>query len=212
MTGSVIFDDFSDSLRIPRSALEENAQAKSKAVFFAYKNLHDLLSQGDITVADGKNHNYELNSHVISATVGTPGRHVQLSADSVRLRLRHLRPNMSSPACVYWDFELNSWLDHGCTVVAAGPDYTDCECDHLTNFALAMLRDTGVVGTEMSGSAMLTLEIVTYCAVVLAIVFVVLVIVKVRHAKAFLHATKVPPKLEQKYFPHFVRPFWEIEK
>lgn len=50
--------------------------------------------------------------------------------------------------CVFWNEELRSWSDYGCSystdspneTVAVRPHY--CSCNHTTNFALLMVSDT----------------------------------------------------------------------
>ena len=45
------------------------------------------------------------------------------------------------PECVFWGE--SKWSNKGCipkeTVLSNGVNYTTCECDHLTNFALLMV-------------------------------------------------------------------------
>ena len=40
--------------------------------------------------------------------------------------------------CVFWNTNSNSWLDDGCTLLDYSEDFTQCECDHLTNFGTIM--------------------------------------------------------------------------
>lgn len=41
---------------------------------------------------------------------------------------------------------VGEWSDEGCRVVDTNDEYTTCECDHLTNFAVLM----DVTGTKVS--------------------------------------------------------------
>ena len=40
--------------------------------------------------------------------------------------------------CVFWNTNSNSWSDNGCTLLDYSEDFTQCECDHLTNFGTIM--------------------------------------------------------------------------
>ncbi len=95
---------------------------------------------------------HRLNSRVISAALGHPGRHVELRRP-VRVTLRHLdAPDgkdgpvagesfsslLADPICVFWDLESRRWSDAGCRVADTNSTTTVCECDHLTHFALMM--------------------------------------------------------------------------
>jgi hypothetical protein len=86
-----------------------------------------------------------VNSKVISASLGKPGRHVELP-EPVSVTFKHLRTiNVSSPECVYWDYLSNEWSKDGCRVVESNRTHTRCLCSHLTNFALLM-REGGLEG------------------------------------------------------------------
>ena len=42
----------------------------------------------------------------------------------------------SDVRCAYWDTEENVMSDLGCTVVKVTVNHTECECSHLTNYAV----------------------------------------------------------------------------
>ena len=160
----------------------------AEAVFFSYTTLHEILEAGKLNFGGKTNDNiqdgdWRLNSRVVSASLGQ-GRHVELS-HPVKIYLRHLVPeNMTDAVCVYWDFEVHGWSDEGCRVVASNATMTQCECSHLTNFAVVMKASVPSTAQDLLTS--IRLDIVGYIiAAVIALVAVVL-LVKVRHVSQFM--------------------------
>lgn len=156
----------------------------TKSVFFEYKTLHDLLMPAEKFIKNLPE-NYVVNSRIVSASM-SQGRHIQLPK-KVELTMRHLAPNLTDPICVFWNFELSGWSDTGCTVKVSNDSQTTCECDHLTNFAVLMRKkpdngggDVNMTSAKLSPSTVLVLEIVTYVAVAFSIVFVFIILYKVR--------------------------------
>ena len=131
-----------DSVAVNGRDVADNSQSGlTDAVFFSYANLHQILSGARFNLVESPfpSPNLTLNSRIISASLGRAGRHVELTGGPVRVTLRHLvAENMTSPVCVFWDFEEHSWSDSGCRVAFTNGSITTCECDHLTNFALLM--------------------------------------------------------------------------
>jgi latrophilin 1 len=174
------YGDIMNRVDIPKEALQENAyRGLTKSVFFAYKTLHDLLIPAEKYIKNAEEH--MLNSRIVSASIGQ-GRHIQLPK-KVQLQLTHMAPNLTDPICVFWNFELSGWSDSGCKVVKTNSSSTTCECDHLTNFALLMRAGGPSNGAKLSPSTILVLEVVTYVAVALSIVFIFIILYKVRIMK-----------------------------
>ncbi len=177
-----IFGPIGDKIRLPTRNLREsvNHDGLAKVVFFAFKNLHTLLSAGEIAIRhnDNRNTEWSVNSRVISASI-SKGRHMQL-VEPVDITLRHLRPvdvHTEESICVFWDFELSAWSDEGCEVVDAGEMESVCRCDHLTSFALLSKSltstSTGFGGADDSKFyAFLALEIVGYVVLVIIVVVI----------------------------------------
>lgn len=44
-----------------------------------------------------------------------------------------------SETCVSWDFDLQDWTLRGCNTTV-GQDGVVCHCNHLTNFAVLVVR------------------------------------------------------------------------
>jgi hypothetical protein len=176
-----------------KSLLEHTSDGTlTKAVFFAHRRLHHVLRDAErhLQSRDAAA-THVLNSLVISASLGN-GRHIQLPSP-VTIVFEHLNKNYSDPVCAFWDYELSGWSDAGCRVVrddggVTREDVTVCECDHLTNFGLLMRptssdRATGAelsnAGSPINRSTVRVLEIVTYVAVALSVVFLAVIIYRV---------------------------------
>lgn len=159
-TGRALY--LEDSVQISRGDLRANAHGGELAevVFFSYGNLHELLGDARRMFSEPRQQEQEeemeagarlvINSRVASASLGRAGRHLQLESPA-RVRLAHLRRNLTDPVCVFWDLEASAWSDAGCRVAQTSEAETVCECDHLTNFALLMVeRD----GSELGGGGL----------------------------------------------------------
>ena len=78
---------------------------------------------------------------------------------------------------MFWDSELSAWSDLGCSTGATNASHTICECEHLTNFALAMAPEA--LPTSSPAFSIMTLQIVTYVVAAVSAACVVLILVKV---------------------------------
>ena len=185
-----------NTITLPKEALRENANHKdlSKTVFFLYDTIHRFVRDADVFVA-GKAvekvaKDMVVISKVISASLGK-GRHLQLN-HPVRIHFKHNledvaygRPK-SKPICVFWDYELSAWSDEGCSLVSTSSEGSECRCNHLTNFALMVddkMTSSGVDNdarkTESQMNNVLVVEIVTYVAIAVGVVFLLLILLKV---------------------------------
>ncbi|KAK3718072.1 hypothetical protein QZH41_005473 [Actinostola sp. cb2023] len=63
-------------------------------------------------------------------------------SNDVENNTRNIQSTDKPPACVFWDFELNShgggWSRDGCRLTSQDGSRVTCQCDHLTNFAVLM--------------------------------------------------------------------------
>ena len=194
-----------NSIKLSRNSLLEhtNDGTLTKAVFFVHGQLHHILRDAEQHLqSNDADRSHVLNSLVISASLGN-GRHIQLPSP-VRITLGHLNKNFTDPICAFWDYELNGWSDAGCRSVQDDGDVTRdegvtiCECDHLTNFGLLMRptmndRATGASlsngGSPINKSTVRVLEIVTYVAVALSLLFLGVIIYRVSQQKLCLFIT-----------------------
>ena len=196
------FGPILNQIKLPKEALQENAyRGLIKSVFFEYKTLHNLLLSADKYVIREGIEDYVVNSRVVSASI-SQGRHIQLP-QKARMTFTHLTPNLTDPICVFWNFELSGWSDTGCHVSKTNATETTCECDHLTNFAVLM-RPGHVTSAKLGPTTVFVLEIVTYVAVALSVVFIFIILYKVRHID-------LPFCLEGHFLPNNSKPFVSIQ-
>jgi len=217
-------DDWSDVLQLPSSALKQfrptsqkdDRRPLSRVVFFLFKNLHQLLADADQQLTGTEtldDENLVLNSRVISVSID--GTILSSSdpklADPVSMTFSHLQKttgSISDVVCAFWDPEKDAWSNRGCRVIATNSSHTDCECDHLTSFALLASSGT-LIGSEVmrsigsgilfdSDSALssdpdmtnsnpgtasgniLSLEIATYLVSTVCILILILIVVQVK--------------------------------
>ncbi|XP_052240341.1 adhesion G-protein coupled receptor G6-like isoform X2 [Dreissena polymorpha] len=98
----------------------------------------------------------KINSKVIAASV--PERVITNLREPVKIRLNHEKKG-KNVSCVFWSLTTSEWRSDGCSVYTTNEVYTECHCDHLTNFALLM--DVYDVGGELSESNKLALRIIS---------------------------------------------------
>ncbi|XP_030850244.1 uncharacterized protein LOC100889793 [Strongylocentrotus purpuratus] len=84
---------------------------------------------------DGRR-NITINTNVIGASLGTSETKT-LNAP-VTITLAHKQQNATSPQCVYWEYSTNAWESDGCDMTNTSETHTECQCNHLTNFAVLM--------------------------------------------------------------------------
>jgi hypothetical protein len=89
---------------------------------------------------------YRVLTRVLSLTIDKPAltQHLRSFVKMNFYLKNQFRQNNVSISCAYWrieDDQTASWSKDGCHLI----DYTDeniiCECDHLTHFAILMVRE-----------------------------------------------------------------------
>ncbi|XP_020288544.1 latrophilin Cirl-like isoform X3 [Pseudomyrmex gracilis] len=168
----------SDRVELTKAALLDNSDnGVVRLVFMAFDKLEEILqpqeeSLSGFTSDDTQpRKNRLLNTKVISASLGK-GRHIQLS-EPVRMCFKHLTvDNVTNPTCAFWDYTLSSWADEGCKVIKTNKTHTECECNHLTNFAVLM----DVHAVPLDGPHKIVLQVTTYTGCIISIVCFVLTI------------------------------------
>lgn len=171
-----------DSVRLSRADLASNAQAGlAEAIFFSYGTLHEILQGAKFHLTQNVE-KYQLNSRVISASLGG-GRHVELD-QPVQIKLRHLEETgFADPICVFWDYEVHGWSDSGCKVVETNSTFSLCQCDHLTNFAVLMRPVEAGNGPHNQEDGILTsvrLDIVAYIVSSVILMALIILILRMR--------------------------------
>ncbi|CAG0896298.1 unnamed protein product [Cyprideis torosa] len=140
------------SLYLPLDRLTHE-DVLGQLVFFYFDTLHEILDINDDAISAQSSGSSRpsaelsptfINSKIISASLG-PSRHIELSSP-VRILFHHLvEANISH--CVVWDFVLSWWSVEGCHVVFTNASMTECECNHLTHFAVTSQRGPPVKTT-----------------------------------------------------------------
>lgn len=91
-----------------------------------------------------KDDHLKINSEIIAFSYNNITNQTQQLYDDnqVKVSLFHhqLMDFGSSPKCVFWDYNTDSWSSKGCYVnqVESNRKQTTCICNHLTNFAVLM--------------------------------------------------------------------------
>ena len=98
-----------------------------------------------------------------------------------------------TPVCVFWDSDAHGWSDRGCRLAYTDGERSECECDHLTHFGLLKADAAGGVFGDVTStkshvtgfekSPYFVVEVVTYVAVAVCSIFLVIIILKVRTKK-----------------------------
>ncbi|XP_013416248.1 adhesion G protein-coupled receptor L3 isoform X2 [Lingula anatina] len=158
----------SDSITLPESAIVDNADKDGvvKIVFISYSNLNQWLkpdsakNETDVSI---------VNSKILSLSLNNKDGDIQL-AQPIHMSFRHVNvTNVEKPKCSFWNFssdENGAWSGRGCSVVTSNDTHTQCECNHLTNFAVLM----DVVGTELPEHHEVALQVITYFGCIISIV------------------------------------------
>ncbi|CAL1262187.1 unnamed protein product [Larinioides sclopetarius] len=109
-----------------------------RGILAGYKNIESYLNP---------NSSMKIISGIIGVSLGDFNESYSMpEEESVRIILKH--PPTSSEAsrvCVFlnWNYEESDsiygvWDNKGCKVIRSEEEFTECECNHLTNFAILM--------------------------------------------------------------------------
>ena len=194
----LVSDEDTNSITLSWSALKRNMNHKGlgKAVFFMYKNMENIfkLKQTSLDTSSQEN-SVVLISHIISASLGR-GHNEEL-ADPAIIKFEHIQNityinPFGVPVCVSWNSETHNWSEKGCRLLKTNFVMSVCECNYLANFALLLRNGTSNPlsmekdVTQLSGnltSHIFIAEVITYVAVALSIIFIVLILFKVSKIK-----------------------------
>uniref|UniRef100_A0A1A8NMS1 G protein-coupled receptor 64 n=2 Tax=Nothobranchius rachovii TaxID=451742 RepID=A0A1A8NMS1_9TELE len=85
------------------------------------------------------------NQTFVSPVLGSSVANLSISnlSEKIEFTITNMKPiHATNMSCVFWDFKLNGggggWSSDGCSVVNFTSDYTTCNCDHLTSFAILL--------------------------------------------------------------------------
>ncbi|GIX75018.1 adhesion G protein-coupled receptor L2 [Caerostris darwini] len=109
-----------------------------RGILAVYRNLQNFLRP---------NNQMEITSRIIGVSLGD-SNDTRLLPDekSIKIILTHPpKPESATPVCVFLNLNYQKsnspygmWETEGCRVVRSEIDFTECECNHLTNFAILM--------------------------------------------------------------------------
>ncbi|KAM6216722.1 adhesion G protein-coupled receptor E4-like [Rhynchocyon petersi] len=112
---------------------------QSVVALITYQTLGDVLNGSFFNETKGLEA-VKLDSYVLSGTIGLQEK-IDLSKPVV-LAFRHTQPVHARARhfCVYWDESKDggSWSREGCSRVGSNESYTECQCFHLSSFAVLM--------------------------------------------------------------------------
>jgi PREDICTED: similar to latrophilin-like protein AD len=108
----------------------------TRIAFVVYKKLNSLLDP----VADSKTKKAItpiVNTDIVGVIVPKHPSLLTSFSQPLKFTFRHLIvENVSDPKCVYWNS--SQWSSLGCKLIFTNSSHTECECNHLTNFAVLM--------------------------------------------------------------------------
>ena len=117
--------------------LDSSALAQQNRLTFSIFNSQHRLFDED---------RYHVLTRVISLTIDQPQLTEDLSG-FVKINFylddNHLRENQTNITCAYWHIYENrtaQWSTDGCRLIDRNDRNVRCECDHLTHFAVLMVR------------------------------------------------------------------------
>ncbi|XP_076463295.1 adhesion G protein-coupled receptor L4-like isoform X2 [Babylonia areolata] len=137
-----------------------------------------LETEGGVTAAeDGGQEggvdpsSLQLASHVVSATVAVSAGDTKQLPRPVAFTITHTKklPKGFQSLCSFWDINdsgLGAWSQAGCRKVDGNDCYTQCECDHMTNFAVLM----AVQKVQISEVHQTSLRVVTIVGCVISLI------------------------------------------
>ena len=193
-----------NSITISWSELKRNMNHKGfgKAVFFMYKNMENIFKPTPTNLVTSSFGSFEnsgiLLSHIISASLGR-GHNAELDHPVIInfehiQNVTHINP-FGVPVCVSWNSETDNWSEMGCRLLKTNRTMSVCECNYLANFALLLQNRTStpLTMTEDNPQSSGTLthhifiaELITYIAVALSIILIVIILFKVRYRLFYL--------------------------
>ncbi|KAL8604746.1 hypothetical protein ACOMHN_017705 [Nucella lapillus] len=165
-----------------------SAGGLAKMVFMTHYTMGSLLDDANDddneVVRDGEESNGEagassdggddpspqLASYVVSASVASSGQSSKHLAEPVTFTITHTRkiPPGYQSLCAFWKIDESSglgwWSEEGCRKVSSNDTHTQCQCDHMTNFAVLM----SVNKVQISDSHKRTLRVVTIVGCVIS--------------------------------------------
>ncbi|XP_066564165.1 adhesion G protein-coupled receptor E5 isoform X2 [Amia ocellicauda] len=158
---------------------DKNSTGFAAVALVSYNNLHRHTNNSFGSVASemskGKVSSLQMNSIVATASISNLNR--KDLAKPVTFIFSHLKapPKDGNTTCVYWASSTNGgfWSTQGCKTLKSNATYTECQCSHLSSFAVLLalydLEDTFQlqvitwVGLSLSLVCLLICIVTFYC-------------------------------------------------
>ncbi|XP_072016183.1 adhesion G-protein coupled receptor G4-like isoform X2 [Amphiura filiformis] len=160
-------------------------------VTFTVLSINDILPSNMLAEINNEDtgYNRDVNSRVISAIVGGEDKK-GLKTPAV-ITFKPLASRANNTECVFWDFGINDWSTEGCRSLGESIDgLQQCECDHLTNFAVLM----DIYGqTALTKTQDYILEILSYVGCCLSTLGLIVTLITYASSKNL--RTKNPNKI-----------------
>ncbi|XP_053398283.1 neurogenic locus Notch protein-like [Mercenaria mercenaria] len=119
-----------------------------------------------------------INSPILSLTIYPPVS--EKLNPPITFTFEHDSTNFTGPSCVFWSFQSSGsgpgfWSTDGCAVNTTNENFTVCQCEHLTNFAVLMspfkeadatsdaLRIISMVGIGISIACLIVTLVLHFC-------------------------------------------------
>ncbi|XP_035208878.1 adhesion G protein-coupled receptor L2-like [Stegodyphus dumicola] len=149
----------------------------------AFKNIQQLLSP------ENSFQTYTIATGIIGISLGESNDTYRLPQGSEKFRIvlyHAVKPVNAIPRCVFINrTHLNKntrygvWDTTGCTVITSSDSYTECECNHLTNFAILM-DFTGDGFSEEDERNLSLLSLIFSCLSLIALTLTITLFLTVR--------------------------------
>ncbi|XP_040580537.1 adhesion G protein-coupled receptor L3 isoform X2 [Lepeophtheirus salmonis] len=123
--------------------IESSNSSNLNVIFQAFPNMHCIFNKQFNCVDPEPVGENLLSGTVIGASLLNQNNDLDTSSN-VRVSLLFNNEiygnnrNKLNPQCVYWSKKTLRWKTNGCRLVKFTDKFTQCECDHLTNFAVLM--------------------------------------------------------------------------
>lgn len=182
-------------IEIPQEAFQLSNEVVHS---YYYKNPLLFLTGNDLKRILGENIKEEqfVDSVVLSATLGSGNVENLTTPIVLTFRKNMVIQQDGKSICSFWDFDkttniptvLGGWSSRGCQLSnkTVNADYVQCECNHLTNFAL-------LLDVSQTGNNPLELQIITWIGCAISIFGLVMTILTYLGFRNLIQ--KLPPKI-----------------
>lgn len=147
-------EDTSTFLELPKQG--GHAEKAINYVAVIYKTMSDILPSDlhrdeneDKEKASSKKQQF-VNSVVLSLTPQTDLGELDPPLNLTFKHVNQIESKGMQVICVSWDFAISKWTERGCKMKQSDQSTTECQCNHLTNFAILMRPYSVIVKDKQS--------------------------------------------------------------